>query len=255
MSAKAILERPSPNWDARVRGGPIDILLLHYTGMRSAGAALERLSDPAARVSCHYLLDEDGTCYRLVAEERRAWHAGESFWADARDVNSRSIGIELVNPGHEFGYRDFPEAQIAALEVLAKDILARHPIPRTRVLGHSDVAPLRKQDPGERFPWARLARRGIGIWPEAGFRVSPQAEMLTSGTSGPAVVQLQLALAGYGYGVEGSGLYDPLTEAVVAAFQRHFRPSLVDGKADAESQSLLYHLLALKERAERLDSR
>ena len=255
MSAKAILERPSPNWDARVRGGPIDILLLHYTGMRSAGAALERLSDPAARVSCHYLLDEDGTCYRLVAEERRAWHAGESFWADARDVNSRSIGIELVNPGHEFGYRDFPEAQIAALEVLAKDILARHPIPRTRVLGHSDVAPLRKQDPGERFPWARLARRGIGIWPKPGFRVSPQAEMLTSGTSGPAVVQLQLALAGYGYGVEGSGLYDPLTEAVVAAFQRHFRPSLVDGKADAESQSLLYHLLALKERAERLDSR
>lgn len=255
MSAKAILERPSPNWDARVGGGPIDILLLHYTGMPSAGAALERLSDPAARVSSHYLVDEDGACYRLVAEERRAWHAGESFWAGARDVNSRSIGIELVNPGHEFGYRDFPKAQIAALEALAKDILARHPIPRTRVLGHSDVAPLRKQDPGERFPWGHLARHGIGLWPKAGFRVSPQAEMLRSGTSGPAVVQLQLALAGYGYGVEGSGLYDPLTEAVVAAFQRHFRPSLVDGKADGESQSLLYHLLDLKERAERLDSR
>ena len=123
------------------------------------------------------------------------------------------------------------------------------------MLGHSDVAPLRKQDPGERFPWAHLARHGIGLWPKAGFRTSPQAEMLMSGMSGPAVVQLQLALAGYGYGVEGSGLYDPSTEAVVAAFQRHFRPSLVDGKADGESQSLLYHLLALSRRAERLDSR
>jgi len=248
--ADSIIERPSPNFGERAAGGPIDILLLHYTGMASAEAALERLCDPAAGVSSHYLIDEDGSCYRLVAEEKRAQHAGVSFWAGASDINSRSIGIELVNPGHEFGYRDFPEAQVAALEALARGILARHAIPRARVLGHSDVAPTRKQDPGERFPWARLARHGIGLWPEADFLPSQHGQALTPGMAGPAVVELQLALAGFGYGVEGSGRYDALTAAVVTAFQRHFRPRLVDGTADGESRSLLRHLLARAARRE-----
>ena len=244
MSSAAIVERPSPNFGERAEGGPIDILLLHYTGMVSAAAALERLCDPTAKVSSHYLIDEDGSCYRLVAEEKRAQHAGVSSWAGVSDINSHSIGIELVNPGHEFGYRDFPTAQIAVLEALARGILARHAIPRARVLGHSDVAPTRKQDPGERFPWVRLARHGIGLWPEPDFLPAQHGQALTRGMTGPAVVELQLALAGFGYGVEASGRYDALTAAVVTAFQRHFRPRLVDGTADGESQSLLRHLAA-----------
>lgn len=239
----ALIDRPSPNHGPRPAGAVIDMLLLHYTGMPTAEAALARLCDPGAEVSAHYVVDEDGRCYRLVAEDRRAWHAGESIWAGSRDINGRSIGIELVNPGHEFGYRDFTEAQMAALESLARDILARHPIPPHRVLGHSDVAPERKQDPGECFDWARLARAGVGLWPDDGFDLSPHAPVLSPGSSGPAVINLQLALSRFGYGVEGTGLYDPTTEAIVRAFQRHFRPRRLDGIADAETQSLLYHLL------------
>ncbi len=144
--------------------GAIDILLMHYTGMPTAADALSRLVDAAAKVSCHYVVDETGEVYRLVPEEARAWHAGVAYWAGDIDINSRSIGIEIVNPGHEFGYRDFPEAQIAAVEELSLGILKRHPIPPSRVIGHSDIAPDRKEDPGERFPWARLAARGIGVW-------------------------------------------------------------------------------------------
>jgi len=154
-----VLQRPSPNHDAR--DAPIDMLVLHYTGMQSAAAALERLCDPAAKVSAHYTIDEDGIVYAHVPEERRAWHAGQSFWAGRRNVNGSSIGIELVNPGHEFGYRAFPQAQIAALIELARGILARHAIAPSRVLGHSDVAPARKDDPGELFPWASLAGEGM----------------------------------------------------------------------------------------------
>ena len=159
--------RPSPNWDSR-GGAPIDMLVLHYTGMQSGEAALERLCDPAAKVSAHYMIDEGGTVYALVPEEALAWHAGVSYWAGARDINARSIGIELVNPGHEFGYRAFPDAQIGALTELAGAILARHPIPAWRVLGHSDVAPSRKDDPGELFRWEKLAGDGIGLWPRPG---------------------------------------------------------------------------------------
>ncbi|HLI12703.1 MAG TPA: N-acetylmuramoyl-L-alanine amidase [Alphaproteobacteria bacterium] len=241
-----LLDRPSPNYGPRPPEQPVDILLLHYTGMVSATAALARLCDPAARVSAHYLIDEDGTCYRLVGEEGRAWHAGESSWAGADDINSRSIGIELVNPGHEFGYRPFPEAQIAALEALARDILARHPAIRpSRVLGHSDVAPRRKQDPGELFPWARLARAGIGLWPEASPPVSLETAPFGPEESGPSVRSLQDELARYGYGIALSGRYDELTAAVVTAFQRHFRQARVDGIADGETRATLRRLLGL----------
>ena len=158
--------RHSPNQDER--GAPIDMLVLHYTGMQSAEAALDRLCDPAAKVSSHYDITEDGAVHALVPEEKRAWHAGLSFWAGIRNVNASSIGIELVNPGHEFGYRAFPAVQIAALKDLAGGILSRHSIPASRVLGHSDVAPARKEDPGELFPWEALAASGIGLWPGAG---------------------------------------------------------------------------------------
>ena len=254
VSLPPIIERPSPNFGERAAPGRIDILLLHYTGMASAEAALARLSDPASKVSSHYLIDEDGSCYRLVPEEKRAQHAGVSSWAGESDVNSRSIGIELVNPGHELGYRDFTQAQIAVLIALARDILARHPIPPARVLGHSDVAPLRKQDPGERFPWQRLARHGIGLWPEAAPPgaappgaappgAAPSAT-LARGMEGAAVAGLQRALAAFGYGIEPTGRYEAATEAVVIAFQRHFRPRLLDGSADDECQRLLARLLA-----------
>ncbi len=239
-----IRAHPSPNHDIRPAGAVVDMLLLHYTGMQSAAAALDRLCDPAAEVSAHYLIDEDGRVLRLVPEDRRAWHAGVGSWKGATDLNARSIGIELVNPGHEFGYRPFPEPQMAALEALASDITARHAIAPARVLGHSDVAPARKQDPGEWFDWARLAARGLGLWPAADFAASANAPALAPGAQGAAVVDLQLALAAIGYDIAGSGVYDPDTATVVAAFQRHFRPSQIDGVADPETTSLAHHLAA-----------
>ncbi len=219
-----LVNRPSPNCDTR--GGVItDMLVLHYTGMPSGEAALARLCDPSAKVSAHYTIGEDGTVYAMVPEEMRAWHAGVSYWAGARDINARSIGIELVNPGHEFGYRVFPDAQITALMELAAVILARHAIPSWRVLGHSDVAPARKDDPGELLPWARLAAKGIGLWP------SPAAD--------PGEAHVAELLARYGYDPEAA------LEKTVTAFQRHFRPTRVDGMADAETRALLAGLIAL----------
>jgi N-acetylmuramoyl-L-alanine amidase len=218
------LERPTPNQDER-GGAAVDMLVLHYTGMASADAALARLCDPAAKVSAHYAIDEDGTVYAMVPEARRAWHAGISYWAGARDINARSIGIELVNPGHEFGYRAFGEPQIAALITLCHGILARHPIPPWRVLGHSDVAPARKDDPGELFPWAGLAEAGIGIWPIRG--------------EDPGEVAVPALLTRYGYDP------DAPPEKIVTAFQRHFRPSRVDGMADDETRAVLAGLIAL----------
>jgi N-acetylmuramoyl-L-alanine amidase len=160
-----IVERRSPNHDERPAGAAIDILVLHYTGMKTAEEALARLCDPVARVSAHYTIDRDGRIYAHVPEARRAWHAGISWWAGETNVNARSIGIELVNPGHEFGYIPFAQPQIDALIELAKGIVSRHPIPAQRVVGHSDVAPARKTDPGELFPWQKLAEAGIGVWP------------------------------------------------------------------------------------------
>jgi N-acetylmuramoyl-L-alanine amidase len=233
---RAVIEYPSPNHEPRPAGTPVDMLVLHYTGMADAAAALARLADPAAKVSAHYVIGEDGMVWRLVAEARRAWHAGAAQWRGAGDVNGRSVGIELVNPGHEFGYRSFPEAQMAALIGLARGILARHPIPPRNVVGHSDVAPARKQDPGELFDWRRLAAAGIGLWPagEDQRSVSPPAEADAAAVAA--------GLAAYGYDVA-----DPA--AAIAAFQRHFRPARVDGIADAETAARLKALLALLEPA------
>jgi N-acetylmuramoyl-L-alanine amidase len=224
----------SPNWDPRPAGGAVDILVLHYTGMKSAADALARLCDPAARVSAHYLIDEDGAVHALVDEARRAWHAGVAFWRGQHDVNARSIGIELANPGHEHGYCEFPSAQMAALESLALEILARHAIPPRNVVGHSDVAPRRKQDPGELFEWRRLAARGIGLWPVAAAAAAlPAIDAAWDAQAGPL-------LARYGYESDD-------VRASVRAFQRHFRPALITGVADAETVALL---LALLEAAE-----
>lgn len=235
---------PSPNHDRRAGAGLPDILLLHYTGMPTMEAALDRLRAPEARVSSHYLVDEDGTVFQLVAEADRAWHAGVSFWERGNDVNSRSIGIEIVNPGHEFGYRDFPEPQIDAVIALAQDIVARRAIRADRVLAHSDVAPARKDDPGERFPWGRLAAAGIGLWVPPAPLAPGRA--LGPGEAGEEVKALQQALAAYGYGVPLSGAYDSLTTAVVVAFQRHFRPERIDGRADPSTLRTLDEVLAAK---------
>lgn len=235
---------PSPNHGDRRPGAPIDMLILHYTGMESAEAAIRRLCDPRAEVSAHYLVGEDGTILQMVPEARRAWHAGQSFWAGERDVNSRSIGVEIVNPGHAFGYRPFPEPQIAAVTALAADILARHPIPAWRVLAHSDVAPARKQDPGELFPWHALAAAGVGAWvepePVAGGRY------LQEGEEGQPVEALQSMLALFGYEVDISGRFDAQTRIVVEAFQRHHRQARVDGVADMSTITTLHRLLALR---------
>ena len=212
----------SPNHNARPADQAIDMLLLHYTGMATGDAALARLCDEAAEVSAHYLSDEGGEVVALVSEDRRAWHAGVACWAGARDINGCSIGIELVNPGHEFGYRAFPQAQMAALLTLCGDILGRHSIPPHRVLGHSDVAPARKEDPGELFDWTALAVAGIGLWP---------AKAQGSGSAAGA-------LARFGYDVSGAGL-----AACATAFQRHWRPKNIDGAMDSECLELLAGLL------------
>jgi len=221
------IERPSPNFDERRL--PVSMIVLHYTGMPNAEGALDRLTSPEAQVSCHYVVDEDGTIYRLVEEEQRAWHAGKSRWRGIEDVNSASIGIEIVNPGHEFGYHSFPEEQIDALLPLVARIKERYGVTRGNVVGHSDIAPTRKQDPGELFPWNRLAKLRLALprptrnlmdpmWSDAGFLI---------------------ALERFGYDVS-----DKL--AAVVAFQRRYRPELLDGEIDGECRSILLALLLPK---------
>jgi len=234
---------PSPNFDERDGGRPPDIVLLHYTGMKTGEAALERLCTGASKVSSHYVVFEDGRIVQCVPEEMRAWHAGVSYWAGETDINSRSIGIEIVNPGHEFGYVDFPLRQIAAVISLCKSISKRRgPIRADRVLAHSDVAPSRKQDPGEKFPWELLSDSGVGHW----IRSAPlkiDGVTLHPGDRGEAVARLQRGLREYGYGVEESGHYDDATRDVVIAFQRHFRQARVDGVADPSTLLTLRALL------------
>lgn len=206
-----ILDAPSPNHDARPAGTPVDMLILHYTGMKTGAEALARLRNPAAKVSAHYVVEEDGAVFRLVPEDRRAWHAGVSHWRGHAGLNGRSIGIEIVNPGHAHGYRPFPALQMAAVSDLCLGLLARHPIPPRNVVAHSDVAPDRKEDPGELFDWEGLARNGVGLWPgEAGMAGDPAA-----------------LLGRIGYRT------DLPLPVLLRAFQRHWRPGRVDGLADA----------------------
>ena len=223
----SIVETPSPNWDER--DAPVSIIVLHYTGMPDAEGAIARLRDPAAKVSCHYLVAEDGTVLRMVAEDKRAWHAGKSHWRGVTDLNSTSIGIEIVNPGHDWGYRPFPDEQMAALIPLVSDIKTRLGVTRGNVVGHSDIAPARKRDPGELFPWHSLARLRLALprptknlmdpqWTEGGFC---------------------LALERFGYDVTDR-------MAAIMAFQRRFRPELVDGEIDAECRMILLALLLPK---------
>jgi N-acetylmuramoyl-L-alanine amidase len=222
-----LIESPSPNFDDRAL--PVSIIVLHYTGMQDAASAIARLRDPEAKVSCHYLVAEDGQILRMVDETKRAWHAGRSSWRALEDINSASIGIEIVNPGHEFGYRPFPDQQIDALIPLVADIKDRHGITRGNIVGHSDIAPTRKRDPGELFPWSKLARLRLALprptknlmdpnWTDGGFL---------------------LALERFGYDVSDR-------MAAIVAFQRRFRPELIDGEIDGECRSLLLALLLPK---------
>ena len=235
--------KPSPNHDERKFDRAPDMILLHYTGMPTGEGALERLCDAASKVSAHYVVFEDGRIVQCVPEERRAWHAGVSSWAGETDINSCSIGIEIVNPGHEFGYRDFSLRQVAAVISLCKSIVTRRgPIPPDRILAHSDVAPSRKQDPGEKFPWTLLSESGIGHW----VRPAPlelDGRALKEGDSGELVTRLQRALRAYGYGIEETGRYDKATRDVVTAFQRHFRQARVDGIADTSTLLTLRALI------------
>jgi len=235
--------KPSPNCDERKLDRTPDMILLHYTGMPTGEAALERLCDADSKVSSHYVVFEDGRIVQCVPEERRAWHAGVSSWAGETDINSCSIGIEIVNPGHEFGYRDFPLRQVAAVISLCKSIITRRgPISADRILAHSDVAPSRKQDPGEKFPWTLLSESGIGHWVRpASLELDGRA--LKEGDSGELVTRLQRALRAYGYGIEETGRYDDATRDVVTAFQRHFRQARVDGIADTSTLLTLRALI------------
>jgi N-acetylmuramoyl-L-alanine amidase len=235
--------RPSPNHDERRAGKAADMLLLHYTGMPDAQAALDWLCDPGSKVSCHYFVFEDGRILQLVAEARRAWHAGVAAWAGEQDINSRSIGIEIANPGHDGDYPDFPEVQMQAVETLCCDIVERRAITPARVLAHSDVAPRRKRDPGEKFDWKRLARVGAGLWVEPA--PIEGEEGLGPGDTGPAVAGLQRDLARFGYALTVNGVFDEATRHVVTAFQRHFRQARVDGRADESTFETLRALLQL----------
>lgn len=253
MSQLHFIERPSPNYDARTR--PIDLVVLHYTGMHDARTALNRLTDaaplagrypgpwqakdidpmtPLARVSAHYVVAENGAVYRVVAEAHRAWHAGASSWQGEADVNARSIGIEIVNGGHDFDLPDFPLQQVDAVILLLHEIMARWGLGADRIVGHSDIAPGRKKDPGEKFPWKRLAQAGVSIWPEY---VAMQA------ADAPDIARIQRQLRVFGYGLDETGVLDEQTRAVIEAFQRRFRPGLINGEPDSDTQTLLASLI------------
>jgi N-acetylmuramoyl-L-alanine amidase len=237
--------KSSPNHGERRGLRSPDLIVLHYTGMQSAEAALERLcgigDPPEPSVSAHYFIHEDGRIVQCVPEARRAWHAGVASWEGDEDINSRSIGIEIANPGHDFGYPDFPEPQIRQVIALCRDIAGRHFVRADRILAHSDVAPGRKQDPGEKFPWARLFAAGVGHWVEPTLVADGPA--LKPGDRSAGVSQLQGLFAEYGYGLNPSGFYGDSTRAVVTAFQRHFRPARVDGIADGSTLDTLERLV------------
>jgi len=238
-----MIMQPSPNFNDRPDGVRIKYLILHYTGMATGQAALKRLCDKASKVSAHYMIEEDGRIFVLVPESRRAWHAGVSAWGDDQDINGLSIGIELVNPGHDSpgykgDYRPFPEAQMTALITLCRGILSRHDIRPWYILGHSDIAPARKSDPGELFDWQRMAEAGIGVWPLA--VVISQAGKSQADKCDEDVFRQRLAQYGYDIGA-GEGM-----KAAIIAFQRHFRPADISGVIDGQCCSILENLLTMK---------
>jgi N-acetylmuramoyl-L-alanine amidase len=219
-----VTRRPSPNFDERAL--PVSMIVLHYTGMPDAEGALDRLTSSEAKVSAHYCIKEDGEVIQLVDEDKRAWHAGKSYWRGITDINSASVGIEIVNPGHEFGYRPFPDEQIASVIPLVADIKDRHGITRGNIVGHSDIAPARKEDPGELFPWAALAKRRLAL-------PSPTRDLMDPFWTDAGFL---LALERFGYDVTD-------TQKAVIAFQRRFRPDLIDGIIDGECRAKLLALL------------
>ena len=233
----------SPNIGERNDGLRPTILVMHYTGLESLERSIRVLADPACEVSCHYVIDTDGRTIQMVSESMRAWHAGVSYWQGATDINSMSIGIEIQNPGHEAGYPDFPEVQMQAVEELSRDIVSRHRIAPSRVLAHSDIAPKRKIDPGEKFDWKRLAHAGVGLWvapTPAGHPLAlPDPERADT-----SIAQVQRLLAIYGYQVGENGRLDEPTRKTIAAFQRHFRPERVDGLVDLSTLTTLRRLVA-----------
>jgi N-acetylmuramoyl-L-alanine amidase len=245
---------PSPNHSERNGSQRPDMILLHYTGMPDAGMALERLCSAGSEVSAHYLVLEDGRVTQMVPESRRAWHAGAGSWAGETDINSCSIGIEIVNPGHDYGYPDFPTRQIAAVTALCRGIQTRNTISPTRVLAHSDVAPSRKLDPGEKFPWHTLWDSGVGHWVKPAG-IAQEGAVLTLGDRGEAVREMQDALANYGYGITVSGTFDSKTYDVVKAFQRHFRPERIDGVGDHSTRVTLRELIAQRGRIRTIAAR
>lgn len=237
---------PSPNFEPRKDQRRPDLLLLHYTGMACVERAIDWLARPESKVSCHYVIAEDGTITQMVAEADRAWHAGQSHWAGESDINSCSIGIEIHNCGHSDGYPEFPPAQLLAVEKLSADIVARHAIPRARVLAHSDVAPARKVDPGEKFEWRRLANAGAGLW------IAPQpidADGFSFGLGARTaeIADAQHMLRRFGYGIEVTGVLDEPTQFVLRAFQLHWRPERTDMRLDRSTLLTLRHLLAAAE--------
>lgn len=231
---------PSPNHGDR-KGRTVDAIILHYTDMPTADAALAVLRNPATEVSSHYLIDEAGGVVQLVPEARRAWHAGRSYWQGERDLNSVSIGIEIANGGLRAGLPPFPDRQIDALIALCRDIVRRHGIPPDRILAHSDIAPGRKVDPGPRFPWPRLFRESLGEWPD-NIGELPSIT-LAEGATGTRVAALQAGLAAWGPDVPVTGAFDRITQIAVSAFQLHFRPDRADGIADPQTCALLTGLL------------
>jgi len=228
---------PSPNWDERPAGASIDTVIIHYTGMRHGCDALERLCDIEAKVSAHYMIEEDGAIFSLVPEEKRAWHAGVSAWRGHHNLNHNSIGIELVNPGHEFGYRAFPEQQIARLLDLLEGISQRYAICPSRYIGHSDIAPDRKIDPGELFPWQRLSKQGYGLWSDKNG--ADTTIILQKDDTGPKVSFLNSQLGLVGYTGANSLIYDANLESILKAFQAHWRPEGVTGCYDKGTALIL----------------
>lgn len=229
MTPLPLLQAPSPNFDTRKGGKKPTLIILHYTGMPDDADARQRLTDPASKVSAHYVVERGGQAWQLVAESERAWHAGVGAWGEETDINSASIGIELVNRGHQWGYQTFPQAQIDAVIALLRAIQKRHAIPAPNILGHSDIAPQRKEDPGEFFPWPTLAQAGLGLWPAP---AAADDRPMDYGTA-------RRLLRCIGYDCALAGEYDLPLRRVLLAFQRHWLPHHLSGLADKQTAAML----------------